>query len=359
MALHSTLTQVDGIHTVVSFVYADATERLAATGLVDQDFGKVAYQEDDGTMWLLVSLDPVTWTAFGGAPPPHAASHAAGGSDAIQPATPTQSGLMSAAQAAQLAISATFSNVDYAFAATVNIAMQTGTLTAVRSVTLPLASSFAAGVPIYVADFSGSVTPTNYLNIQRAGSDTIGGQTSVRMTLPGDVLEFKTDGASEWSCRVLRTDMLFSAGMVSACELPILAVHQIETSTAGTALSTDVSTAVADVILARMPASMTAGLCLLSFRACVSSDANRVNCGFVDCVALASITTDVDGVATCVIASDNVFPDGSKTKTAINATTGTINAITGGFRAFITRHPSTAMTVTWVKAYVRDVASLP
>jgi len=65
MALHRNLAAADGIHIIQSYEYADQAERLAASGFVAGDVGKVARQIDNNTWWLLVSITPITWTEIG------------------------------------------------------------------------------------------------------------------------------------------------------------------------------------------------------------------------------------------------------------------------------------------------------
>lgn len=72
-------------------------------------------------------------------------------------------------------------------------------LTAVRTVTLPAASSSKAGTTISVVDKAGNVGATNYLSIIRAGSDTINGGTTYAMQTPYSKLDFVSDGVSRWT----------------------------------------------------------------------------------------------------------------------------------------------------------------
>lgn len=76
-----------------------------------------------------------------------------------------------------------------------------------RVVTLPAANSVNAGYEIEIADESGNVSSTNTLTIQRAGSDTIGGGTSVVIAVPYGMMRFFSDGTSKWiyDSGVLRT----------------------------------------------------------------------------------------------------------------------------------------------------------
>lgn len=64
MALHRNLTTSDGIHIVHAYEYADATARLAATGFTATDVGKVAYQVDDASFWILTGYGPITWVSI-------------------------------------------------------------------------------------------------------------------------------------------------------------------------------------------------------------------------------------------------------------------------------------------------------
>ncbi len=57
MALHSALTK---IHRLENWVYANAAARLAATGFVSGDVGKVAFQTDTSSYWRLTATTP-TW----------------------------------------------------------------------------------------------------------------------------------------------------------------------------------------------------------------------------------------------------------------------------------------------------------
>ncbi|WP_157158780.1 hypothetical protein [Bradyrhizobium genomosp. III] len=72
-------------------------------------------------------------------------------------------------------------------------------LTSARTWTLPAANSVNAGQAITVADYFGGVTSTNTLTIQRAGSNTINGSTSVVINVAYGRYEFRSDGVSKWS----------------------------------------------------------------------------------------------------------------------------------------------------------------
>lgn len=89
--LHSLLTAV---HRQYAAIYADSTERLAATGFVRalgggvvaftaEDLYKNVLQLSDNTEWVLIDESPVTWAQVGGAglggPPSGSAGGALGG----------------------------------------------------------------------------------------------------------------------------------------------------------------------------------------------------------------------------------------------------------------------------------------
>lgn len=57
---HSLQTQN---HRLESWIYADATARLAATGFTVDDVGRIAYQQSDTSYWRLSDDAPVTWAA--------------------------------------------------------------------------------------------------------------------------------------------------------------------------------------------------------------------------------------------------------------------------------------------------------
>jgi hypothetical protein len=58
-------------HILESFVYANAAARLAATGFVAGDIGRVSYQQDTGQYFRLTSASPTAWALIG---PPSAAA---------------------------------------------------------------------------------------------------------------------------------------------------------------------------------------------------------------------------------------------------------------------------------------------
>lgn len=70
------------------------------------------------------------------------------------------------------------------------------TTSSAYTVTLP-ASSAAAGAVITIADVSGDAA-TNTLTVERAGSDTINGATSVTINAPYNSITFITNGSGKW-----------------------------------------------------------------------------------------------------------------------------------------------------------------
>jgi len=74
----------------------------------------------------------------------------------------------------------------------------TAALTATRTWTLPAANSVNAGQSILIADLAGGVTSSNLLTVQRAGTDTINGTTSVSLSAASTSVEVISDGTSKW-----------------------------------------------------------------------------------------------------------------------------------------------------------------
>lgn len=71
-------------------------------------------------------------------------------------------------------------------------------LTAPRTITLPSAAAFPAGVPLVIADYVAGISATNTLTIQRAGADNINGGSSVVLTVPRSFRIFRSNGVSTW-----------------------------------------------------------------------------------------------------------------------------------------------------------------
>lgn len=64
--MHGRYTVVDGIHVFHAFEYADATARGAAVSadFIAEDVGKVAWQLDNNSFWVLTDISPVTWSSI-------------------------------------------------------------------------------------------------------------------------------------------------------------------------------------------------------------------------------------------------------------------------------------------------------
>lgn len=58
---HKNFTITDGIHHPISYEYADATARLAATGFISTDVRKFARQLDNDYIYMLTGFSPITW----------------------------------------------------------------------------------------------------------------------------------------------------------------------------------------------------------------------------------------------------------------------------------------------------------
>lgn len=84
------------------------------------------------------------------------------------------------------------------------------TLTASRTVTLPLASSIPAGLGIEIIDGSGSASQTVAISIARSGSDTIAGNaaTQVCINVPRGSCILVSDGVSAW--HVLKWSVVYT-----------------------------------------------------------------------------------------------------------------------------------------------------
>jgi len=86
---HGQASQSQGIHTLVAYTYADLSARTGATGFVSTDVGKLAFQIDNASYWLLSAVDP-TWVKLstGGYYPLVAGNQAAGSTYTLLGALP-------------------------------------------------------------------------------------------------------------------------------------------------------------------------------------------------------------------------------------------------------------------------------
>lgn len=64
-AFHGDQGPTEGIHVPFNYSYADAPARTGATGFTADDIGKLAYQEDNATLWMLTAITP-TWAELTG-----------------------------------------------------------------------------------------------------------------------------------------------------------------------------------------------------------------------------------------------------------------------------------------------------
>lgn len=71
-------------------------------------------------------------------------------------------------------------------------------ITAARTVTLPLAAALNPGQALLIGDVSGSVTNTITITLARAGSDTINGATSYVLRTPRGLVTLVSNGVSAW-----------------------------------------------------------------------------------------------------------------------------------------------------------------
>lgn len=73
MTHHGSVVDGINIHRAHAYEYADATERLAATGFTASEVGKLARQLDNNYLYMLTDESPITWQAVatGGTPATH------------------------------------------------------------------------------------------------------------------------------------------------------------------------------------------------------------------------------------------------------------------------------------------------
>jgi hypothetical protein len=112
-----------------------------------------------------------------------------------------------------------FNNANTTVTASNCYVAQTGTMTASRTVTLPLAANLAGQV-IVIADESGTVTNTNTLVVTRAGSDTIDGSSTFAINVPYGSVILISDGTSKWTIATSDIINLSSAAVTGV--LPIV-----------------------------------------------------------------------------------------------------------------------------------------
>jgi len=107
---------------------------------------------------------------------------------------------------------------------------QVGTMSAPRIVTLPSAASFPVGVPLRIADESGSLTALNTIAVGRAGADLIlNGVFTVVATLtrPYEFADLYSDGVDSWvwqdahAAAVDEAEVLIDAAVAAINPLPV------------------------------------------------------------------------------------------------------------------------------------------
>lgn len=92
----------------------------------------------------------------------------------------------------------TFNNANYTVLSTDRYVAQVGTMTAPRTVTLPLASSMNPGQKLIIADESGTVGTTNSLTITATGGDTIDGSVSKTIRSAYGEADLTSNGTNMW-----------------------------------------------------------------------------------------------------------------------------------------------------------------
>jgi len=92
----------------------------------------------------------------------------------------------------------TVDDANYTILATDKVVAQIGTMSAARTFSLPAANTVEAGAKIIVIDESGSVDIVNKIIVQRNGTDTIDGQTSIDINKKYGQLELICDGTDSW-----------------------------------------------------------------------------------------------------------------------------------------------------------------
>ena len=96
-----------------------------------------------------------------------------------------------------------------------------------RAVTLPAASAYPVGALLTVADESGSVNTTNTITLNRAGSDTIDGQTSAVILQPYGSIALESNGSNAWTViGPLVNNQIYSGALTAATALTMSSSYQ-------------------------------------------------------------------------------------------------------------------------------------
>lgn len=94
-------------------------------------------------------------------------------------------------------------DADYIILAADRYVALTATLTAPRTWTLPAASTVTGGIRIVLQDEAGGISSTNTLTVGVTGGDTINGASTWVISTARSGVEFRSDGASKWSVRLV------------------------------------------------------------------------------------------------------------------------------------------------------------
>ncbi len=122
----------------------------------------------------------------------------ASGKSVVLPASADITDSTALGRALIISARAAISDANYSVAAGISVAAYTS-ITAARAVTLPAASSYAAGQQLLVVDESGSCSATKTITLNRAGSDTINGATSAAISTPYGFIAIESNGSNAWT----------------------------------------------------------------------------------------------------------------------------------------------------------------
>ena len=141
--------------------------------------------------------------------------------------TPTDSSVTDAKVAATAAIApskidparVTFDNANYTIPSAARMVAQVGTMTAPRTVTLPLANTVAAGYVITVKDASGTVGGTNTITVARAGSNLINGAaTGIVINTAYSGRQFVSNGVDGWTALITPAQVIYGDAANTAAQ---------------------------------------------------------------------------------------------------------------------------------------------
>lgn len=107
-------------------------------------------------------------------------------------------------------------DTNYTIQASDHVIGTTAAFTVSRTWTLPAASAVNPGAAVTVADVAGVATSTHPLTIQKAGSDTVNGGTSVQLVSAYSGVVLVSDGVSKWTAGAALPLAVASGGTGSA-----------------------------------------------------------------------------------------------------------------------------------------------